>query len=321
MYSRANYTIVGLFVLLLGAGLVWFALWLGKYGAYREFDTYKVVTSESVSGLSKDSVVRLHGVDIGRVGEIRIDPKDVGRIEIFLKIRHGVPIKEDMVAFIQITGLTGLKAIEIKGGTNSAKTLQPTKDFIPVIPTAPSWMTVAQKGIGNLSEKITHLVEQSQKLLTDENIAKFNTMLENLERITSHGETLEFKTMDALDELNKTAAAFRVSMDTLTSEFSTVASNISKGVNRANNSLEVFQRDAKPVLAKLMKTVKNFNRVTLRVERTLKRGDYNLKKIFEPVLVDIEIMGKQISDLSRQIERSPNDLIFRSRKTRRGPGE
>ena len=321
MYSRANYTIVGLFVLLLGAGLVWFALWLGKYGAYREFDTYKVVTSESVSGLSKDSVVRLHGVDIGRVGEIRINPKDISKIEIFLKIRHGIPIKEDMVAFVQITGLTGLKAIEIKGGTNQAKTLRPTKRFIPVIPTAPSWMAVAQKGIGSLSEKITHLVAQSQKLLTDSNIKKFNTMLKNLERITSYGEALEIKTMGALDEVNATVAAFRASMERLTTEFQGLSMDISKGVKRANHSLAAIKDEGKPVLKKLMKTVKNFNRVTLRVERTLRRGDYNLKKIFEPVLVDIEIMGNQISELTRQIQRSPNDMIFKSRKTRRGPGE
>ena len=321
MYSRANYMVVGLFVLLLGAGLIWFALWLGKYGAYREFDSYKIVTSESVSGLSKDSVVRLHGVDIGRVGDIRIDPRDVGRIEILLKIRRGVPVKEDMVAFVQITGLTGLKSIEIDGGTNSARTLHPTEKFIPVIPTAPSWMSVAQKGIGNLSEKITSLVEQSQKLLSDSNIEKFNKMLENLERITSHGEALEIKTMGALDEVNATVAAFRSSMKTLTGEFQRLSVDVSKGIKHANNSLEAIKDEGKPVLAKLMKTVKNFNRVTLRVERTLRRGDYNLKKIFEPVLVDIEIMGNQISALTRQIQRSPNDLIFKSRKARRGPGE
>ena len=321
MYSRANYMIVGLFVLLLGAGLIWFALWLGKYGAYREFDTYKVVTSESVSGLSKDSVVKLHGVDIGRVGEIRIDPKDVGRIEILLKIRRGVPIKEDMVAFVQITGLTGLKSIEIDGGTNRAVTLQPTEEFVPVIPTAPSWMSVAQKGIGNLSEKITSLVGQSQKLLSDSNIEKFNKMLENLERITSHGEALEIKTMGALDEVNATVAAFRSSMEILTTEFQRLSVDVSEGMKHANSSLEAIKDEGKPVLAKLMKTVKNFNRVTLRVERTLRRGDYNLKKIFEPVLVDIEIMGNQISELTRQIQRSPNDMIFKSRKSRRGPGE
>ena len=84
MYSRVNYTIVGIFVLMFGAGLIWFAFWLAKYGIHREFDTYKLYMTESVAGLSKDSVVKLRGVDIGRVSEIRINPDNIENVEVFL---------------------------------------------------------------------------------------------------------------------------------------------------------------------------------------------------------------------------------------------
>ncbi len=69
--------------------------------------------TESVSGLSKDSIVKLRGVDIGRVSEIRIDPENIEKIDVFLKIKHGVPIKEDMIAHTQMLGVTGLLSIEI----------------------------------------------------------------------------------------------------------------------------------------------------------------------------------------------------------------
>ena len=321
MYSKANYTIVGMFVLLFGAGLIWFALWLGKYGAYREFDAYRIEMTESVSGLSKDSVVKFHGVDIGRVSEIRIKPENIEKIEIRVKIKRGVPIKENMVAHVQMMGLTGLMSIEIEGGTNDAKTLQPTEEYIPTIPTAPSWMSVTKKGIGNLSEKITQLVDQGQKLLTDKNIQMLEKIFDNIERITSHGEALELKAIDSIDEVNRTVVAFRKAMATLTEEFGVLSANITEELKRANSNLGNIKEATTPALKKLMSTVKNFNRVTLRVERTIKRGDYNLKKIFEPVLVDLEIMGSQISDLMQQVERSPNDLLFKSRKTRKGPGE
>jgi len=113
MYSRVNYTIVGIFVLLFGAGLVGFTFWLAKYGIQNEYTLYKLYMKESVSGLSKDSTVRLHGVDVGRVSEIRIDPKDIERIEVILKLRSDVPIKEDMVAHTEMLGITGLLAIKI----------------------------------------------------------------------------------------------------------------------------------------------------------------------------------------------------------------
>ena len=77
MYSRINYTIVGIFVLLFGAGMVWFAFWLSKYDIKDEFDIYKLEMHESVAGLSVDSNVKLRGVNIGSVSAIQINPKDI----------------------------------------------------------------------------------------------------------------------------------------------------------------------------------------------------------------------------------------------------
>jgi phospholipid/cholesterol/gamma-HCH transport system substrate-binding protein len=37
MESKINYTIVGLFVVLLTAGLITFAYWLGKHGGKQEY--------------------------------------------------------------------------------------------------------------------------------------------------------------------------------------------------------------------------------------------------------------------------------------------
>ncbi len=321
MYSRANYTVVGVFVLLFGAGLIWFALWLGKYGTYREFDLYKIEMRESVSGLSKDSVVKFHGVDIGRVKEIRINPDDIEKIEIFVEIKKGIPIKEDMVASLQLLGVTGLMSISIEGGSNEAKTLVPTKDHIPVIPTAPSWMSKAKQNIGNLSEQIVKLLNQGEKLLTDKNIKNLEKILVHMENITSRGGEFMAKSIDTISEINATATTFNSSAVRLTDRLVSLSDDITEALDQTNSSLAKIQNSTDPVLKKLMTTVKNFNRVTLRVEKTLKRGDYNLKKIFEPMLVDIELMSNQISEIMKEIDRSPSDMIFKSRKRRKAPGE
>ncbi|OQX49612.1 MAG: hypothetical protein B5M46_04730 [Epsilonproteobacteria bacterium 4484_20] len=49
MYSRVNYMIVGIFVLLFGAGLVGFTFWLAKYNIKNEYILYKLYMKESVS--------------------------------------------------------------------------------------------------------------------------------------------------------------------------------------------------------------------------------------------------------------------------------
>jgi len=317
MYSRVNYTIVGIFVLLFGAGLMWFAFWLAKYGIDREFDTYKLHMTESVSGLSKDSVVKLRGVDIGRVSEIRIDPENIEKIDVFLKIKHGVPIKADMVAQTQMLGVTGLLSIEIDGGTNEAKTLESTADHIPVIHTVPSWFNKTAEGLGTLTERITLLVDKGQKLLSEKNIKTLEKVFDNTEQLSAKGIEVEEKAINSLEEIDITLREFRASM-----------TNINEKLTKATEDFSSMQKDFAdikkvtiPTIDKLMETSKNFNRVTLKFEKSLDRGDYNAKKIFEPMLVDIGIMAEQITDLTKEFEQSPSDLFFKSRKARRGPGE
>lgn len=303
MYSRVNYTIVGIFVLLFGAGMVWFAFWLAKYDLKQEFDIYRLEMKESVSGLSIDSNVQLRGVNIGSVSKIQINPKNVEIVEIFVKIQKGIPIKEDMVAHTAMFGVTGLLSIEIDGGTNAAKTLVPTEDYIPLIKTQPSFLTKLTGDLGGVGARVEDLLIKSQKLLSDHNIETMGTILDNTQKVTQRAEELEDKMITALEELNTTLKEFRVSMNKVTTDFSEM------------------KQVTVSTIDKLMETSKNFNRVTLEVEKSIERGDYNLKKIFEPMLVDIDILLTQLNEMSRSIENNPSDLLFKSRESLKGPGE
>jgi phospholipid/cholesterol/gamma-HCH transport system substrate-binding protein len=303
MYSKVNYTIVGIFVLLFGAGMVWFAFWLGKYGLQEEFDTYRLEMKESISGLSIDSNVKLHGVVVGNVSEIQINPQNIEIVEIHVKIKKGIPIKEDMVASAKMFGVTGLLSIEIEGGTNTAKTLVPTKKYIPLIKTRPSLLSKLTYNLGGMSEKIDYLLLQSQKLLSDRNIETMGGILDNTEKATARAGELEEKVIVSLEELNTVLKEFRVSMAKVTADFAEM------------------KEVTVPTIDSLMETSKNFNRVTLKVEESIDRGDYNFKKILEPMLIDIEILLGQLNDMSRSIENNPSDLLFKSRKSLKGPGE
>jgi phospholipid/cholesterol/gamma-HCH transport system substrate-binding protein len=303
MYSRVNYTIVGIFVLLFGTGMVWFAFWLAKYDLQQEYDTYRLEMKESVAGLSIDSNVQLRGVEIGRVSMIQINPKNIETVEVFVEIKRGIPIKEDMIASTQMFGVTGLLSIEISGGTNSAKTLIPTEEYIPLIKTQPSFLTKLTGDIDGVGSKIEDILIKSQKLLSDQNIDTMGKILDNTQKVTARAEELEDKLIIALEELDATLKEFRVSMAKVTTDFS------------------AMKEVTVPTIDKLMETSENFNRVTLEVEKSIERGDYNLKKIFEPMLVDIDILLAQLNDMSRSIENNPSDLLFKSRKSMRGPGE
>ena len=303
MYSRVNYTIVGIFVLLFGAGLVAFTFWLAKYGIKSEYNLYKLQMTESVSGLSKDSTVRLRGVDVGRVSEIRINPNNIEQIEVLLKIRADVPIKEDMSAHTEMLGITGLLAIEIDGGSNGSKLLKSKDGGIPIIKTTPSWFTKTSKGLGNMAENLSDLLQKAEKLLSEENIERLGNILENTDRMTA-------KAVGTLDEFNTTVQVYRKAVVKLNND-----------IHKAGTDFTKITDNTVPVLALLQKATKDFNRFTLEAEKSLNRGDYNIRETFQPMLIDISILTEQLTDLTRELQQNPSSMLFKSRKHRRGPGE
>jgi len=310
MYSKVNYTIVGIFVLMFGAGLIWFAFWLAKYGIHREYDTYKLYMSESVAGLSKDSVVKLRGVDIGRVSEIRIDPKNIEHVEVFLKIKRGIPIKIDMTAHTNMLGITGLLSIEIDGGNNASENLKPTDEYIPIIHTSPSWFNKTKDGLGGLTEDLIVISAKLRKLLTDKNVETVGKILDNSEVITAKAST-------SLDNIDGTLEEYRASMKTMNKNFE----EATKDFTKMQMDFAAIKKITIPTVDSIMKTSKDFDRVMVKFEKSLDRGDYNAKMILEPTIVDMGILTDELSDLTRSLKQSPSDVLFKSRKHRRGPGE
>jgi phospholipid/cholesterol/gamma-HCH transport system substrate-binding protein len=289
MNNKVNYTLVGVFVFSFVIGLFGFGIWLGKYGLQESYHVYRLEMKESIAGLSKDSTVKLRGVDIGRVSVIRINPKNIEKIEILLNIKKEIPIKVDMYASTKMLGVTGLLSIEIDGGSNGAKTLLPTLTHIPLIPSRTSLLTTLSSNLETLSEDLKDILKQTQKLFSNQNIETFS-------RLLSHAEVLEKRAMVLMDETNTTLFAF-------------------------SRDFHAIKEVSVPTITKIMQTSKNFNRLTYKIERTFDRGDYNLKKILDPLLVDVQIISSQLSTMTRELSDNPSSILFKSRKSRKGPGE
>ena len=310
MYSKVNYTIVGAFVIILTALTVWFAFWLGKYDTKEDYKLYKIYFTESVNGLTKDSPVKYKGVEIGRVVDIKIDKKDISKVVVLVKIKSSVPIKEDMVAHLEMVGVTGLLTIIIDGGSNNSKDLVAKNGEIPVIKSKPSWLVKTKNSFAKLNENLNTLLERTQELLSPTNLKNIEKIIANIEQFTSSTNKIEAKTITLLDEF--TSAIKRVKVAT---------TNIDNNFAKATNDFHKISVATIPAIKKLKQSITNFNSVTLKVKKGLRRGDYNLQRIFQPLNTDIHILTEQLNELLRNLENSPNDIIFKSRKMQRGPGE
>ncbi|MGZ8495592.1 MAG: MlaD family protein, partial [Candidatus Binatia bacterium] len=92
MEPKVNYTLVGLFIALLGAGLVAGVLWLSRTDYRGVYDRYYTYLDESVSGLSNDSSVKYRGVDVGRVKAIALNPDNPEQVRVAIDLVRGTPV-------------------------------------------------------------------------------------------------------------------------------------------------------------------------------------------------------------------------------------
>ena len=109
-------TVVGVFVLIGILCLAYLSIKLGKMeligGNYYEVSAL----FSSVSGLKSGATVEIAGVEVGRVDRIDLDPKSGTEAKVFLQIRKGVHLTDDVIASIRTRGLIGDKYVLLKPG-------------------------------------------------------------------------------------------------------------------------------------------------------------------------------------------------------------
>ena len=76
MEARANYVAVGAFVLAVLAGILVATLWLARVQFQTQYQFFETHVAGPVSGLGSGALVRLNGIEVGRVAKIALDPKD-----------------------------------------------------------------------------------------------------------------------------------------------------------------------------------------------------------------------------------------------------
>ena len=91
METRANYLLVGSFVLLMLAGLAGFVIWLAKFQFETAFDRFDVRFAGTVTGLAEGGPVRFRGVRVGEVTAIGIDAEDPGMVTVTIEVAAATP--------------------------------------------------------------------------------------------------------------------------------------------------------------------------------------------------------------------------------------
>jgi phospholipid/cholesterol/gamma-HCH transport system substrate-binding protein len=120
--SDKRYFIEGLFILFFTAAAALFAIWLGSPGE-RDDVIYRIRFVDSVSGLAIGDPVKYHGVDVGNVKAMALDPRDPRQVIVDVRLRKETPVKQDTRASLALKGITGSVLIELNGGSPESPSL------------------------------------------------------------------------------------------------------------------------------------------------------------------------------------------------------
>src|SRR5438309_5185658 len=182
MEREANYAAVGAFVLLAALLGVLFVYWYSDTREHRDYNRYEIYFTGSVSGLDRGAAVRYLGVGVGRVVEMRIEPRDSSRVEVIVDIDATTPISAHTVAELQLQGVTGLLYIDLREDRSDKRPPQTVAGLkFPVIRSAPSGFNVFLASLPEVVAATGTVVQRASLLLSDVNLHAVSSTLRSLE--------------------------------------------------------------------------------------------------------------------------------------------
>jgi phospholipid/cholesterol/gamma-HCH transport system substrate-binding protein len=181
--NRKARTAFGLVLLLVFlAGACWMLLSSDQYRPYR------IYTEDAVSGLTVDSPVEFHGVDVGKVKDVELlGPRSV---RVLLSVRKTTPIDATTVATITSRGLatrgfTGYVYVALDNTRTDAKVpTAPPGEPYAVIATAPSRIMSLDTTLNQINDNVQALTGLVQGVLDTQTTASLKQSVDSLDRVT-----------------------------------------------------------------------------------------------------------------------------------------
>jgi phospholipid/cholesterol/gamma-HCH transport system substrate-binding protein len=323
MHNRAQKIRLGIFLFVSSLIFILLIILFTSQKLFQKQDIYYIAYKNvSVSGLEVGSPVKYLGIRIGVIDDLWIDPDDVSRVVVKVALNPGTPIKQDARADIATIGITGLKMLEIRGGSQEAGLIE-QGEFIPPGSSITEEITgkaeviaeKIEKVLNNLQiftrpenlEKISRMVDSvtetihKMDMLLEDNRAAIHMTVENAQRITVRLDTAVATLQHTMEVVNRI-----VRSDTVT-QFLTSARDISLKMKEAN---------IKALIEELGAVVKKTNTILVQMDKDLNRGSLD----FTTSMEDLRITVDNLEEVSRLLRHDPS-LLIRGRNIEGLPDE
>jgi phospholipid/cholesterol/gamma-HCH transport system substrate-binding protein len=305
METRARHLAVGAFVLVLVLCGGLFAIWVAKFSGRVEFMPYYTRFGGSVSQLRIDSTVLFGGIPVGRVTDVRIDPRNSELARVDFVVREGTPIRTDSHATVEIQSIAGGVGLQISRGSVNAKILPPGSEVEGVSSAIEQLVNQAP----NLMNKLTEIANSLNGMLNEKNRAALTDTLNNL-----HDLSVSLKSHEA-------------QIDSLFDNGNTAVANFSDASASLKNLADQLNKSAGAVTGDARKAVQNFDQMSQAFKQTANQLNGLITDNREPIkqftgsalyeatdlIAQLRELAGSMARISQEIERDPARFFLSDR--------
>lgn len=302
METRANYFLIGVFVLGLAGLLLGFVYWMKNDSSGPSGKNYYVVFDGSVQGLTQASSVLFNGIRFGAVRSIELVPEDTRKVRLLISVRDEMPVRVNSRARIAQQGLAGFSALDITPGTPDAALLQAKQgEQYPVI--------YADPGSGSLFSGMTDAASQANALA-----ARLNNLVANNEDSIRHTLTNIETFSTVLAERKDDVASIVQNVRTLSEQLASVSQKLDGAIDRLAGAASDHPDS---VVSQVQQAAISFRQLSEKLDKSLgdKSGELTQEmsrslREFELFMKESKRLADNLNRIAEKVERSPAGFLF-----------
>lgn len=270
--KKTNRVRVGVFALAIGALVAIVLVVFAGMRWWAPRDHYHVIVDDSVFGLEAGAQVMLNGIRVGTVDSLATRPDAPGTVDVTIAVKRGLPIRTDTQAMLRFVGITGLKVVDLRGGSSDAPALAPGA----IIPMGETALDEATRKAQDLLDESDELMDRAQRVL-----AQTETVVANVATLTDPTGDIIVHARTTAENLDKTSAALAAMVDENRAALRTSLASVDRAAASAAD------------LAADLDGVVKANQTQLR-----------------STLADVRDASRSFRDLARELRQRPSRLLF-----------
>lgn len=292
---------VGLFVTVSFFLLAAAILWLAGSRFLQPVDHYHLIFDRSVSGLLPGAAVEYQGVTVGKVEEIHLTRDTPPRASVLVALQPDTPIRQDTTAVLIGSLVTGIRIIELEGGSPSAPALEPGG----TITVAGGEFEQFRDRASEIAERLLGvLTRMEQGLLSAENNAAISAFLRNAAHLSESLGT-------SLDDIStpETRASLKAMVDNLAQ----AAAGIRSVTETINEMREDVLNDGRAMIVQVRQTAavtanlaKEVTELTNHLDDLLGENRQQVKQ----VLANLAETSRHLKETADSLRANPSELVW-----------